>query len=60
MALLYEKGHELGGLVSGEHGIGYSKKKYMRSTLSGEEIELMEILKRSFDPLNILNPESCV
>lgn len=60
MALLYEKGHELGGLVSGEHGIGYSKKKYMRSTLSGEEIELMEILKRSFDPLNILNPGKVV
>jgi glycolate oxidase len=53
---LYEKGHELGGLVSGEHGIGVAKKKYMARSLSGGELALMARLKKAFDPSGILNP----
>lgn len=56
MELLYEKGQELGGLVSGEHGIGLAKRPYLRKGLSREQLLLMEKLKRAFDPCGILNP----
>lgn len=46
----------LGGMISGEHGIGYSQKKYLPIALSREQIELMKQIKRTFDPNNILNP----
>jgi glycolate oxidase len=46
----------LGGTISGEHGIGYSQKKYLQIALSKEQIELMKQIKRVFDPNNILNP----
>lgn len=46
----------LGGALSGEHGIGLSKAKYFAWEHSVTEIELMRRLKRVFDPNNILNP----
>ncbi|MBI5401900.1 MAG: FAD-binding protein [Ignavibacteriae bacterium] len=46
----------LGGMISGEHGIGYSQKKYLPIALSAEQIELMKKIKKTFDPNNILNP----
>lgn len=46
----------LGGTISGEHGIGYSQKKYLSIALSKEQIELMKKIKKVFDPNNILNP----
>ncbi|MCX6166009.1 MAG: FAD-binding oxidoreductase, partial [Ignavibacteriae bacterium] len=46
----------LGGTISGEHGIGYSQKKYLPIALSKEQIELMKQIKKVFDPNNILNP----
>ena len=45
-----------GGVVSGEHGIGLVKKRYLAESLEPEQIELMKGLKRVFDPDNILNP----
>ena len=60
MDLLYAKGHELGGLVSGEHGIGFAKKEYMKRTLSPKEIAFMKDIKKSFDPKGILNPGKIV
>lgn len=60
MDLLYRKGHELGGLISGEHGIGYSKKGYMARTLHPRELSLMREIKRSFDPSGVLNPGKVV
>ncbi len=56
MDLLYSKGHILGGLVSGEHGIGFAKKQYMKRTLSTNELNFMSDIKRSFDPKGIMNP----
>lgn len=47
---------KLGGLISGEHGIGYVQKDYMPLAYSREEIALMRALKKAFDPLGILNP----
>lgn len=54
---MYQKAIEVGGLVSGEHGIGYAKKGYMREQLGDTQIELMNGIKKVFDPNNILNPE---
>lgn len=56
MELIYQKAHELGGLVSGEHGIGYAKKGYLEETTDSVDLELMQGIKQVFDPKNILNP----
>lgn len=53
---LYAKAKELDGLVSGEHGIGYAKKKYMADAFGDVSVELMRKIKFAFDPNNILNP----
>jgi glycolate oxidase len=46
----------LEGSISGEHGIGFSKKKYLAWELSPETIALMKRVKAAFDPHGILNP----
>ena len=53
---MYQRATEVGGLVSGEHGIGYAKKGYMRNQLGDTQIALMNGIKKVFDPNNILNP----
>lgn len=53
---MYKKSKEVGGLVSGEHGIGYAKKKYMKDVLGENQIRLMKGIKEVFDPNHILNP----
>ncbi len=45
----------LGGDISGEHGIGLTRKKILKETRS-REIELMKSIKRAIDPEGILNP----
>ena len=50
------KAEELGGLVSGEHGIGYAQKEFLRRQLGETPISLMQGIKQVFDPKNILNP----
>lgn len=47
----------LGGAISGEHGIGLSKREYLSLNLSPEVIELSRAVKRAFDPAGILNPD---
>ncbi len=54
--LMYKKAEELGGLVSGEHGIGYAKKDYLKRQYGETPILLMQGIKNTFDPKNILNP----
>jgi len=46
---------EMGGTLSGEHGIGLSKAPFMNIAFSEEEINLFRAIKRAFDPNNILN-----
>lgn len=46
----------LGGTLSGEHGIGYSQKRYMPLAFSPEELSLMKQIKFAFDPKGLLNP----
>jgi len=54
---LYAKGEELGGHVSGEHGIGYAKREYLKATAGENYMQLLRNIKYAFDPKNILNPE---
>ncbi len=53
---LYGLTAELGGKVSGEHGIGHKRKKFMPMFVSPAYIEMMRAVKRAMDPNNILNP----
>ena len=53
---MYEKAASLGGLVSGEHGIGYAKKEYLKKQYGEGPVSLMQGIKRVFDPKNLLNP----
>ncbi|MBI5810402.1 MAG: glycolate oxidase subunit GlcD, partial [Deltaproteobacteria bacterium] len=47
---------KLGGTISGEHGIGTAKAKYLAMELSPAVIDLMKRVKGAFDPNHILNP----
>ncbi|CAB1055863.1 Glycolate dehydrogenase (EC, subunit GlcD [Olavius sp. associated proteobacterium Delta 1] len=47
---------DLGGTISGEHGIGVEKKEAMRMVFSEDDFNLQRGLKRAFDPDNVLNP----
>lgn len=53
---LYALTARLGGVISGEHGIGHKRKKYMSLVLSPVHLEMMRSIKRAFDPNNVLNP----
>ncbi len=53
---MYKRAEEIGGLVSGEHGIGYAKKEYLGRQLGDTMILLMRGIKETFDPKKILNP----
>lgn len=55
LAVLYRKCTELGGLASGEHGIGLSKQKYMLEAANPANIALMKRVKNAFDERGILN-----
>ena len=57
---LYAKADSLGGKVSGEHGIGYAKRPYLRESLDEQSALLMAGIKKVFDPNNILNPSKVV
>jgi glycolate oxidase len=46
----------LGGTLSGEHGVGITKKPYITKEVGAVEIGLMKKIKKVFDPGNILNP----
>ncbi len=54
--LLYAKGAELGGHVSGEHGIGFAKKPYLEKMAGPVYMSLLRGIKKTFDPNLILNP----
>jgi glycolate oxidase len=46
----------LEGTISGEHGVGLTKKQYIGMELSDTSIELMKAIKKTFDPNGIMNP----
>ncbi len=47
---------ELGGTISGEHGVGLTKSAYISMEIPPPELDLMKKIKSVFDPKNILNP----
>jgi D-lactate dehydrogenase (cytochrome) len=53
--LLIKKGLELNGTITGEHGVGLHKKKYLLEE-HADGIPLMKLIKRSIDQNNIMNP----
>ncbi|NOZ56064.1 MAG: FAD-binding protein [Calditrichaeota bacterium] len=48
---------EVGGTISGEHGIGLEKRNAMRLLFNERELELMRQLKHVFDPQDLCNPD---
>ena len=53
---IFELVVDMGGTLSGEHGIGTSKAPFMNIAFNDVEIDLFKSIKHSFDPNNILNP----
>lgn len=53
---LFRKVINMGGTISGEHGIGITKAPYLDMEISGPSLDLMVRVKKAFDPNNILNP----
>jgi glycolate oxidase len=53
---LFAKVVEMGGSISGEHGIGIAKQRFMRHQFSEAQLTLMRNIKELFDPMNLLNP----
>jgi glycolate oxidase len=47
---------ELGGTITGEHGVGITKKKYLPDEIGEIELQIMKSIKKVFDPKGILNP----
>lgn len=60
MEALYKKAYELGGFISGEHGIGHGKAEFLREKTGGAAYGLMRGIKQVFDPKNLLNPGKVV
>ncbi len=63
LAQVHKAGHaimevcaELGGTISGEHGIGHEKQEGMRMVFSGHDLNTQNEIKLAIDPKNLLNP----
>jgi glycolate oxidase len=57
---MYKLTASLGGMLSGEHGIGHKRKPYMRLFVGEANLAMMRSIKRALDPNNILNPGKIV
>ncbi len=53
---IYTVVNQVGGRISGEHGIGHKRKPYMRTVVSEEYLNMLRTVKKSLDPNNIMNP----
>ncbi len=56
LKVLFSAVQDLGGLPSGEHGIGLEKKPFLMASLEPTALAYYTTLKKTFDPKNILNP----
>jgi glycolate oxidase len=57
---IYKAAIAMGGVVTGEHGVGKIRLKYLGLLMDPKQEELMRGLKRLFDPNNILNPGTAI
>lgn len=55
-AEIYNLTAKLGGILSGEHGIGAEKREHITQVINNVAIDYMRMIKKTFDPDNILNP----
>lgn len=53
---IIKAGLELQGTISGEHGIGIHKNKYLQLEHGAEQVAIMKSIKNALDPFNIMNP----
>jgi glycolate oxidase len=53
---IFAEALRLGGTITGEHGVGIAKLRFLEREVGGKGIELMREVKRAFDPRGILNP----
>lgn len=53
---IFEKAVELGGTITGEHGVGAMKAPYLKLKIGEAGINALKIIKEGFDPNNIMNP----
>lgn len=53
---IFHKTIELGGTITGEHGVGLAKKAFLPRQFDDGSMALMKALKKTLDPLGILNP----
>jgi len=53
---IFRAAMELGGTITGEHGIGAAKLPYLRERLGDDQVALLARIKCAFDPAGILNP----
>jgi glycolate oxidase len=53
---IFETAVELGGTLSGEHGVGVLKRAYMESALGSDSIDVQRRIKQALDPKGILCP----
>lgn len=58
--LMTERAINAGGSVTGEHGVGYGKKKFLEKMYGNAGVSLMQTIKSSIDPWNIMNPGKIV
>ena len=54
--IIFDKAISLGGTISGEHGTGLSKSKYLQKMVGPRAVEIMKKIKGVFDPEGRLNP----
>jgi glycolate oxidase len=53
---IYRRCLELGGMITGEHGVGVTRRQYLPLALDEAQIEVMRQIRAAFDPNRILNP----
>jgi len=53
---LYRAALSLGGVITGEHGIGLTRREFLPMAVDAQQIALMKQIKEAFDPAGILNP----
>ena len=53
---LFQAVTELGGSITGEHGVGWTQRQYLPLSVAPPALEVMRQIKQAFDPLGIVNP----